>query len=147
MPSKARSFPRLSNQIPAEYRFSFLSIRHRGQPSLARIRQRSREYQQRPQCSMRSRHTTQPRIASTALHGRAHPPLGEDSDSEYISVPPPAPLPLPQSSIAVGGGAEVAKLLQTVHVRTLSDVALALCCWCLALCYHPSCFRPLLLRA
>ena len=52
--------PPLSNQIPAEYRFSFLSTRHRGQPSLARIRQRSREYQQRPQCSMRSRHTTQP---------------------------------------------------------------------------------------
>ncbi len=31
-------------------------------------------------------------------------------------MPPPAPLPLPPSSVVVGGGTDVAKLLQTVQV-------------------------------
>lgn len=42
---------------------------------------------------------------------------GEDLDSEYISVPPPPPSPVPSSVILgqTGGGADVAKLLQTVQ--------------------------------
>ena len=64
-------------------------------------------------------------LPSFPLVARQHPPpsitlpLGEDLDSEYISVLPPPPPLLPSSSIVGGSleGAEVAKLLQTVQVR------------------------------
>ena len=70
-------------------------------------------------CAAGMTHVTSRHVTSAQQRASCNPPLGEDCESEYISIPPPLPLPLqsPSSAAAGGSAAEVAKLLQTVQVQ------------------------------